>query len=269
MLPILFRLGPLVLETRQLFILLGFLITAFVFWRKAREEHYHEEQVFDAFLLATVVGVVAGRLGFIIWHAQEFGWKVWQWVDAVQFPGSVFLIGIVSATLYLFWYAVQRKWDAFEMLDFWFTAFAAGMVFRNIGNFFAGIDFGVATNLPWGVIFPGVFETHHPTQLYAAVVFVGLFWYLSWVEYRYRTFNWYRAGKKTAQTGYLTGVFLIVAGILLTLLSLIKPAQLLLGPVSVDLVIYGSMALFGVMLLLTRSGRSLNPFRKREPSFND
>jgi prolipoprotein diacylglyceryltransferase len=242
----------------------GFIAAAFAFWRKAKEEHYHEEQVFDAFLLSSLVGLIAGRLGFVILHAAEFAAQPWRVFDMINSSGGNLVCGLIGASLYLNYYAKRKKWDAFEVLDFWFMALALGMVFVQLGNFLAGVGFGNETVLPWGMVFPGVFTKHHPAQLYALIFFVILYVYLQKVEYHYRTFMWYRAGKKTAQTGFLASVFLLATGIFMSLLQLIMPSQFMVNGISADLAFSVLMAVYGALLLYTRSGRSLAFWRRKE-----
>jgi phosphatidylglycerol---prolipoprotein diacylglyceryl transferase len=255
MYPTLINLGSVAISTSSFFTLLAFLTTAFVYWRKTREEHYHQDQAFDAFLLASVVGLLAGRFGFILFNFGELGKNLWNWFDVINHPGSLDLFSLLGASLYLYRYAGKQKWDQFEVLDFWFLAISAGMVLKQLGSFFAGTGFGYETQLPWGIIFPGVFAKYHPTQIYAALFFLGLYTYLSWAEYHYRNFSWYRAGKKTAQTGFLTCIFLIAMGLFMLLMQLVKPAQLEIGQLRLDYVVYGVMTLFGGVMMYIKSGR--------------
>ena len=260
--PTLLTLGPLAISTKSVFATLAFLTSALVFWRKTREEHYHQDQAFDAFLLASVVGLLMGRVGFVLLHLGEFGKNVWFWLDIVGHPGNSIFVGLVSASLYLFRYAAKQKWDRFEVLDFWFLSLSAGMVLRQLGNFFAGVGFGYETKMFWGVVFPSVFTKHHPVQLYSVLFFLGLYSYLYWAEYNYRTFLWYRAGKKTAQTGFLSSIFLIAVGSFMSLIQLFKPAQLVWQGINFDLVIYLIMMISGGLMLYLKSGRNVNIFSK-------
>jgi phosphatidylglycerol---prolipoprotein diacylglyceryl transferase len=266
MFPELFRIGSVVIATKSIFLVLAFLTTAFMFWRKAREEHYHEEQVFDAFLLSVLVGMVMGRVGFVLFHIEEFSTQIWRAFDIVGRPGSVFEVGLIAATLYLFRFARQKKWDAFEVLDFWFLSVAVGMVLIHIGNFFAGVGFGYETSLPWGVVFPGVFQKHHPLQIYTALFFTGLGVYLSWAEYHYRTFTWYRAGKKTAQTGFLTSVFMIAVGAYFLATLFIRPKLYIWGQIPADIITAMSVLIIGLLLLYNRSGRTVFFWHKKDSS---
>ena len=264
MYPTLINLGSFAISTNGLFTFLAFLTTAFVYWRKTREEHYHQDQAFDAFLLASIVGLVAGRLGFMLFNFEELGKNLWNWFDVVNHPGSMGLFGFVGASLYLYRYAGKKKWDQFEVLDFWFLAISAGLVLKQLGAFFAGIGFGYETQLPWGMVFPGVFAKYHPAQLYTALFYLGLYIYLYWAEYNYRNFLWYRAGKKTARTGFLSCVFFIATGLFMLLLLLVKPAQLVIGQLSLDYLVYGTMSLIGGVMLYLKSGRLISLKSKKD-----
>lgn len=255
MYPTLISFGNFSITTQSVFNLLAFLTTAFVYWRKTREEHYQQDQAFDALIISSVVGLIVGRIGFMVINFGKVGQSLWNWFNVIDHPGSLELFGLLGASLYLYRFAGKKKWDQFEVLDFWLLAVSAGMVLKQLGSFFAGTGFGYETNLPWGMVFPGVFAKYHPVQLYMAIFFLGLYIYLYSVEYKYRTFLWYRAGKKTAQTGFLTCIFLIATGLFMLLLQLVKPAQLVVNQWRLDYFVYGFVFLFGTGLLYKKSGR--------------
>jgi phosphatidylglycerol---prolipoprotein diacylglyceryl transferase len=263
MYPTLFQLGPVIVRTSSLFSLLAFLATAFIFWKKTKEEHYHQDQAFDAFLLASIAGLVVGRVGFMLLHLGELGRNLWNWFDVVGHPGSSVLFGLLGASYYLYRYAKKQKWDQLEVLDFWFLSITVGMVFIQLGTFFAGTGFGFETQLPWGMVFPGVFAKHHPVQLYSALFYLILYIYLYWAEYNYRTFIWYKAGKKTAQTGFLTCVFLMATSGFMLLMQLVKPAQYMINQINIDVIIYGVMFVGSSVMLYLKSGRSINLRNKK------
>lgn len=267
MFPILFSLGQIQLRTETLFFILAFLVSAFIFWKKGREEHYSETQLFDGFLLAVVFGFLVSRVGYIVVNFPQFEWNVIRWLDVFAYPGSHLVLGLLGSTLYIAWFAQKKKWDVFEILDFWVLATALSAVLRYFGYFFDGTVFGNVTNLPWGIIFPGVFEKRHPLQLYFAIFYLLLFVLLSRAEYRYRTYEWYRAGKKTAQTGFLISVFIIGSSFFSFLMSFLQPADFSWGGIVWDPWIYMAVAIFGVILLIKRSGRELFPSQKRKAVF--
>lgn len=262
MYPVLFSLGPITITTINVFLALAFLVSSFIFWKRGREEHYKEELLFDGFLLSGLAGVLAARIGYIALNAGDFGLSLLRWLDVFSYPGFSGSIGLAVMGMYLYRFAQRNKWDGFEILDFWAPAIALGLAVLHIGMFFDAGGYGLPTDLPWGVIFPGTFESRHPVQLYFALFYVLLFAYLQWVEFHYRTFEWYRSGKKTAQTGFLIAIAMSAAGISQVVFSFLKENLVQLYGVGVDQVVGLVLFLVGVGILYVRSGREL-PFWKR------
>jgi phosphatidylglycerol:prolipoprotein diacylglycerol transferase len=268
MFPILFSIGPLELRTITLFVIAAFFLASFIFWRKCREEHYSEAEIFDGFLVSAIIGSVVARAVFIIFNFNIFGLHILSWFDFNMFPGVNLIAGLAAAAFLLYKNAVKNKWDEFEVLDFWVTSASLGLSIYYLGTFFDGTGYGYSTNLPWGVVFPSIIEPHHPLQMYFALFYAGLFVYLSKVEYAYRTFTWYRHGKKTAQTGFLTSAFLISISVFTFLMAFLKPATLEFLNINFDMVISGILGIVGVGLLLSRSGRTLSIFKRKSRSVN-
>lgn len=254
--PTLFQWGPFQLKTLTLFVIVALVVTAFTFWRKCREEHYSEEEIFDGFLLSGVFGFIGARVVFVLLNLGQWGLTPLKWFDLANYPGLTFTGGMVVAAWYLRRFAQKKRWDVFEVLDYWVTAVVTGLTIFSVGLFFDGSFFGTATNLPWGIVFPGVFDRHHPLQLYWAAFYVLLAWYLTKVEYRYRTYNWYRAGRNTAQTGFLTSTALIFWGLFqLCMLPVSVPSIVIMGW-NMDPILAGISLVGGMVLLFIRSGRS-------------
>lgn len=262
MLPILFELPFFQLKSLTLLAFLATFFSAFTFWRKGREEHYNTFDIFDAFLLSGFFGLIVGRLIFVVFHWASFSQNIFAIVNIIDKPGNEPLIVLTAAVIFLYRYAVKAKWDAFEILDFYVTAISLGMIFVYAGFFLDGSYGGTFTKLPWGIIVPGTFEKTHPAQLYSLVYYLLIYFYLSRVEYVYRTLEWYRSGKKTAQSGFLFSTFLIFTALFHLLTGPIRLPGIFLGGVVLDYFIYLAMLIFGLILLYRRSGRSFNFFKK-------
>lgn len=229
MFPVLVSFGPIMIYSLQVFLVIAVFFGLFAFWRKTREEHYDEMVVFDGVLLSLFFGFIAARAVFIATYFDQFGWNVFSWIDLYSKQGFNLIALFVGSGVYLYYYAKKKKWDAYEMLDFWSVGISIALAIIWFGYWLSGVGFGTATRLPWGMVFPGLQEPHHPVQLYYVVFFALLAFYLSWVEYRYRTFMWYRGNKNTAQTGFLIGVLLLASGVfgLVMLLITIAPAYVI------------------------------------------
>jgi len=264
MLPTIFNIGPFHLLTLSLFQALAFFSCGLIFWRRAKEESYSEAKVFDGFLLSFIVGWLSGRAGHVLANPDQFGWDVLKWLNVVHYPGIQLLFALVGATLYLYFYAQKQKWDAFEILDWWSQSLVMGLIWLYLGYFFAGVLFGNTTQMPWGIVFPGVFEPRHPTQVYYVIFLLAIYKLLSWLEYHYRTFNWYRSGKKTAQTGFLFIVFLTSYGLFSLLMSFFQSSQIQIGEMVFDGLAYLGLVIFGLCLMLVRANRSFFSFKQKK-----
>ena len=262
MFPTLFAFGPFELRTATVCTLLAVLSCLYVFWRKGREEHYEEQQLFDTFFLAGLIGLLVARASFILLHSGDFGFAVSKWLDLGLYPGVIGKVGMLAATMVLLRQAKRYKWDVFEVLDFWILALTTGLIFLFLGFFFDGTGMGVPTSLPVGIVFPSVVEPHHPVQLYATIFFLGLSTYLWRVEKNYRMYRWYRSSQTGAETGFLVGMFAVVTGFFFTFLSFITPAELVFGGVGWDWLAFVLVTLFGFAVLFVHSGRTF--FKRKQ-----
>jgi prolipoprotein diacylglyceryltransferase len=141
-------------------------------------------------------------------------------------------------------------------------AISAGFIFIWLGAFFDGTNVGNPTRLPWGMNFPALFDRRHPIQLYGMLAYTLLFAFLAWVEPRYRTFNWYRDKKHSAQTGFLFCVACIVYGLVGAIFGLLSPPQLVVFGFPLDIPLRVVIFFYGLLLLYTRTGRPLWPTYK-------
>lgn len=256
MLETLITIGNFQIQTLSVFQILAFGAAGMTLWRRAKEENFQEHQVFDGYLLSFMFGWLMARLAFVIFSLDRLGGDPLKWLNAVQYPGLMLFFGVVGATCYFYGFARKQKWDAFEVLDWWAQAIAIGLIWVNFGYFFAGTRFGESTNLPWGIIFPGVFEKRHPTQLYSVLFYLVVVKGLHWLEYHYRSIEWYRSGKKTAQSGFLFITLMLSYAVFSLIISLIQPPIFMIRQLALDTPIYLLLLTAGVILLLNRSNRS-------------
>lgn len=244
----------MVIYTLPVMMIFALLAMGYSWWLRSQEEHYDDLLFFDALWLSNLVGLLIARVVYVVFHFSQFGWNVLGWIDIFSKPGLSYLGWILGAGYYMYRFAIREKWDPFAILDYWVRAVTVGAIFLWIGFFLAGTEFGLPTNLPWGWQFPGVFDTRHPSQLYAAFAFVLLVIFLHWAEFHYRRFEWYRAGRNTAPAGFVTGVAIFFIGLIMSALSLVTPNKLLLGSIPLDLFIYPVVSVIGVVFILSRAG---------------
>jgi prolipoprotein diacylglyceryltransferase len=253
--PNLLTVGPLTLKSLGFMSGLAMFVMAFIFWRRGKEEHYMEDQLFDAFLMSLLVGVVSSRLGFIILNFGVFGFNLNSWIDVSGVPGMYLGLGVICAGLWMVRASKKNKWDEFEILDLWVTSLTVGLGVLHLGLFLSGVGSGGITYLPWGMTFPGQMEPHHPNQLYTAGFFFALTPYLTWTEYHYRAFGWYRKGKKAAKTGFLLSAFVILAGLFLFGRSFFQASTVVIFNQPADSWLYLGIIIWGSLIMTRRAGR--------------
>ena len=133
----------------------------------------------DNLLTYLILGVIlGGRLGYVAFYNLNHYLlnpidiiKVWD--GGMAFHGG--FLGVVFAAIY---YAKKFKSPIWSLADLVALASPPGLMFGRIANFINAELWGRPTDLPWGVIFPGVnaqncpgiqgFCARHPSQLYEA-----------------------------------------------------------------------------------------------------
>lgn len=258
MFPNIFCLGIFCLRTLSVFVVLAILSSLFILFKKTREEHFSEYEAFDAIFLAGLGGLLAGRVVYVLLNLPIFNWNFWQMLDIISYPGVNGLATVVTMGLLVYKFSASFTSDKFQFLDMWSTVVAVGLGIIWLGLFLDGTGYGLPTPAPLGFIFPGLVEAHLPLQLYNAIFFFLLAWYLHWVEYRYRTFSWYRNAKTSAQSGFLIAVSLIATSFWYLVLSWLRSPQIVIAGINFDAFIAMLGIIFGIILLMNRSGRVLS-----------
>lgn len=239
MLPTLFSLGPITIKTLNVFLVLAFLVSGFVFWKRGRADHYREDQLFDGFVIGGIVGLIFARMAFCLFQPGNLT-NVGQCIDMLTKPGWMGGVGLSIAGLALIRFSRKQKWDPLAILDMWVIAVSAGVAVMNMGMLVAGAGWGIW--LTWQV------------PLISAGMFLALFFFLGWTEQHYRLFSWYKHGRSVAQTGFVTAVALMVGSLIFLLALVLQMGVVSSTNMIVNVAIYLCWFGTGIILLLIRSG---------------
>lgn len=146
--------------------------------KKARQKNIPQDTVYDITCLCLVSGVLGSRLLYVLLNRDTEPWsdffKVWQ--GGLSFHG-----GLILALVCGYIYCRVKKLSFPEMCDLFIPALPLGYAVARIGCFLNGCCGGCPTNLPWGVRFDGVTPCH-PTQIYAALINLIIFWVMTRLE---------------------------------------------------------------------------------------
>lgn len=255
MFPTLFTIGSFSLQTINIWLLIGFIGAGFLIWKRAHDEHYEDDQVFDVLLISTVVGVVIARVVYVLLHYAEFGNDVLAWMAFFTRPGFHEFAGILGALVAVRWQIKRRKWDEYEFLDFMSIGCVWFLICLWIGRFFAGAYLGFPTTLPIGVLFPTVYDARHPLQLYFAFLLAIVLVVLILLEKRYRFFQWYKGSSQSAQTGFVVGLMIVLTGLVYTVLRFFQQdPQKMIFSLPLESVATCILGCSGIALIYLRSG---------------
>lgn len=209
--------GGISIYTYGTLIVVGFLVGAWWTRRAARKRlGIDPERTFNVAFALLFLGLLGARLAYAIAHYDEFTrtplklLKIWE-------GGLLLYGGTVVALLWLAWWLPrQAELRGFAFLDLLARGTCLALAVGWMAPLLAGDDFGKVTTLPWGIPVPAfedgspvvewarrpandaVLRSVHPTQVYEAVLALGLFFVLGAV------------GARTKATGRVAALFLML-----------------------------------------------------------
>jgi len=195
--------------------MVAFILGWFIMKKIYKNENQSDEKL-DSLFIYSVLGIMIGaRLGHAIFYQPELIkddffsiFLPFKFKGGFAFTGFRGLashgaaIGMIIS-MYLYNKKVLKK-SVIWILDRVVVPVALGAIFVRIGNFFNSEMIGkpVDESLPWAVVFKKLDDVpRHPGQLYEAFGYIFVFlilWFLYWKT------------KKSKQTGFLFGLFLVL-----------------------------------------------------------
>lgn len=197
-----------------------------------------EDDLDTVLFWGTIALIIGARLFDVLYSPAEYfaaPLKIFEvWKGGLSFHGG--LLGLIIAVLLV---CKKRKISFLHMTDLMCVPLALGQTFGRLGNFFNGELYGSATNLPWGIIFPGTNEPRHPTMIYEAVYNVVIFFIL------------WKHKDLQMKEGKLFGMFLIIYSVFRTLTEFLRYQETswMWGPLSVAQWLNLPMFVVGIFLL--------------------
>jgi phosphatidylglycerol---prolipoprotein diacylglyceryl transferase len=192
--PIAFNLGPLTVHWFGVCIALAFLAGLWTATRRAPRAGIPGEQIADLVVPWLLLGGVLGaRLLYIATYWREsFADQPWSELFMIQRGGLVYYGGLIGASLAVILFARWKKIPLWKLADVLTPSIALGSMFGRIGCLMNGCCFGRPCAMPWAIRFPDDHSTQglpvHPTQLYDALLNLGLYLGLAWL-FRRRKFD--------------------------------------------------------------------------------
>ena len=230
-------------------------VAAVAIWlaqREGRRRGIDSQIVSDAAIWVGVAALAGGRVLYVIQNelgslAEHPTHILMVWMGGLSFYG-----GLIGGLLALVLFARRRGISVFAAFDIAAPAAAIGQAIGHFGCLIGGDSFGIATDLPWAVIYrnPNAMAPLgvplHPTQAYEAILlgmlFVGL-----WVGRERLS----QLGDGTVAGVYLLGLAVIRFG----LFYLRDEPAVLFGLKTAQLIGLGIAALAIVLFIAARQAR--------------
>ena len=197
---------------------LAFISAGFIAHWQFKKRGVRPDFIYGLLIAAVIGGLLGAKIHYLILHPSEWPGNLLSGGGLVWF-GGLFgaIIGVVIVTR-----AVQAERLA-RVMDAGAIAVSVGYAVGRMGCFLRGDDYGVPTDLPWGIAFPeGLPPTTvrvHPTQLYEIAASLVIFALLVWV-----------ISPRFKREGPLIFVYAILAGIERFLVEFIRTNEpVLLG----------------------------------------
>jgi len=212
MYPELFSIGGFTLHSFGVMIALAFIAAGFVAHWQFKQRGVRPDFIYGLLIAAVVGGLLGAKIHYLIIHPEEWPGNLLSGGGLVWFGG---LFGAIVAVVIVTLLSKQRL---AAVMDSGGPAVAVGYAVGRMGCFLRGDDYGVPTDLPWGMSFPkGLPPTTvhvHPTQLYEAAASLVIFALLVWV-----------IGPRFRREGPLIFAYLLLAGVERFLVEFVRTNQ--------------------------------------------
>lgn len=242
MMPYILEIGPLRIPSYGFMLMIAFMANYFLLTRETKKLGKDPEMAGDLVFWAAIGGIGGSKVYYMIENFDAFS------VDPLSmiFSGSglVFLGGLAGGMLAVTLYLRKKNEPWLMWADIVAPCLILGYAIGRIGCFLVGDDYGIPTNLPWGMSFPRgappTYQEVHPTQIYEAVLGLSIFWVLSRL--------------KSKPLGSVFSFYLLFAGMERFLIEFIRTNEKYILGLSGAQVISLIMATTGI-ILLTQLGK--------------
>lgn len=193
-----FHIGSLSIHWYGLLLAAGFIVGLWTASRRAARDGIAPERIYDSGAWLIIGAVLGARLWYVVSYWERlmrdplFPQAPWTEVFMIQRGGLVFYGGLTGATVSGLAYVWKNRLPLWSFADALAPSIALGYVPGRLGCLMNGCCYGRDTTVPWAIRYPRDHETFprllHPTQVYEALLSLGLYAALAWL-YRRKKFD--------------------------------------------------------------------------------
>lgn len=177
MFPVLITIGNFPVSSFGLFLVLGIFFGAFSVWRIARSFDFDAEKVLDLIFLTFGTGFVISRITFVLMNLSVFD-SFTKIFFVNRYPGLSFWGGLIGGLIALSWLAKRNRMTFLQAADIAMVGFFVAAFFAEIGCLLGGCGVGLSTTSIISVDQAGAIGKRMPIQLYEAVIYLVIFFWL-------------------------------------------------------------------------------------------
>jgi phosphatidylglycerol---prolipoprotein diacylglyceryl transferase len=180
---ILIQYGTFTLTTFDAFLVLALIFGTIFLVRYVQFKNMSLRFFVNNLFWFVLVALIGGRLVYLAEHFSVYWGNLLSIVYLWDMGYSP--LGVFYAVILLLLWSVRRDHEDFwAWLDVFALTGLVGLFFIHLGRFFDGADYGMPTDLPWGIAFDNFnipYQTAiHPTQLYSALATFLIFNMTMW-----------------------------------------------------------------------------------------
>ena len=243
MYPVLFEIGGFPITSFGAMLALAAIVALWIFRAELRRSGLPESGV-DAAVAGVLGGVVGAKL---LWVVEHLGTDAWT---SLLFSrgGLSWFGGFAGGVLAGAFVIHRQRLPLMATIAAATPALAVGHAIGRIGCLLVGDDYGIPTDLPWGIAFPqGLPPTDvpvHPTMVYEAIALLPIAAVL------------FRLRRRRADDRSIVGAYLVMTAFTRFLIQWIRVYDPVIGPLGfAHLAALAAMAAGIYFLLTPASGR--------------
>ena len=219
--PAIVKLGPLQIRWYGLMYVLGFVASYLLVQYQIKKKHDLQlaAQVENLNFTLMISLILGGRLGYVLLYNLPYYLEypseiLATWQGGMSFHGA--LLGVIIGGV---WFCLRKGLDFWRTADIYVVTIPIGLGLGRIGNFINAELYGMESDLPWAMIFPGGGPNpRHPSQLYE-FFFEGVLLFV---------FLW-KAKDRNLPSGSMLSLFLIAYGVFRTLVENFRQPDVQVG----------------------------------------
>jgi len=193
-----FQIGSFSIHWYGLLLAVGFIAGLWTASRRAARDGIAPEKIYDSGAWLILGAIIGARVLYVVSYWDRlmqdplYPKAPWTEIFMVQRGGLVFYGGLIGATISGLVYVWKKQLPVWKFADALAPSVALGYVPGRLGCLMNGCCFGRATDVPWAIRYPQGHDTYprllHPTQVYEALLSLGLYAALAWL-YRRKKFD--------------------------------------------------------------------------------